>query len=206
MSTQVAKLIARIAENLPEIPADLTQWWIENPLELQGILVGLSKKPSPKCDVWKTIKLGTGLKTADDFRASLKGNGFSIGDWANDILGKPEFVVATEEKEVDLVKVTVAELGFNKGARRDQIYERARELGLEPCPSEVGPQLRLQYKDQPNNEWILIGMDPICHSDGGLRVFSVERDDSVRWLYGHYDGPGSVWGPGFRWAFVRPRK
>lgn len=41
MSYQVAKLIARIAENLPEIPEDIMQCWIENPKGLQAFLAGL---------------------------------------------------------------------------------------------------------------------------------------------------------------------
>ncbi|MEK7086815.1 MAG: hypothetical protein AAB935_00975, partial [Patescibacteria group bacterium] len=39
--------------------------------------------------VWKTIRLGTGLKTADDFRNALKASGNQISDWAKDILGHP---------------------------------------------------------------------------------------------------------------------
>lgn len=177
----------------------------ENALRfLRGELV--VKPADYNWQAWKTIKLGTGLKTADDFRASLKDSGMKIGGWANDILGKSEFVVAAEKKEVDLVKVTVRELGFKEGATREQIYTRAKELGLELCPSEVGPQLRLQYMDQPNGEWILIGMDPIRASDGFLGVFRVERLDSELWLDSHCGYPDCVWGAGFRWVFVRPRK
>lgn len=155
---------------------------------------------------WKTIKLGTGIKSADDFRKALKDCGMRIGDWGNDILGKPEFTVIARETEVDLVKVTVAELGFKDGAHLDQIYDRAKEFGLELCPSEVGPQLRLQYKDQPLNEWVYIGMEPIRRSDGDLNVFYVERNDDGLWLYGHCDIPDDVWYAGPQWVFVRPRK
>jgi len=171
---------------------------------LSGELV--VKEIERKFNVWKTINLGTGLKTTDDFRKALKGRGFNIGNWANDILGKPAFTAATEATEIDLVKVTVAELGFKKGARHDQIYERAKELGLELCPSEVGPQLRLQYQDQPNGEWLLIGMEPVADSDGDLNVFGVRRHDSGRWLDGHWGGPGHVWDAGYRWLFCLPRK
>ena len=156
--------------------------------------------------VFKTIKLGTGLKTADDFRKALKGNSCVVSDWANDILGKSVFTAAFEEIEVDLVKATVRELGFKSSARRDQIYDRARELGFKLCSPEVGPQLRLQYKDQPNRERILIGMEPITDSDGYLDVFGVERDDSGLRLSVDYGPSGSVWSFDYRWVFVRPRK
>ncbi|MFA5355628.1 MAG: hypothetical protein WC302_02800 [Candidatus Paceibacterota bacterium] len=159
-----------------------------------------------KFEIWKTVKLGTGFKTADDFRKSLKDNGFKISDWANYILGKLAFTAATEATEVDLVRVTVAELGFEKGARRDQIYDRAKEFGLELCPPEVGPQLRLQYKDQPNNEWILVGMEPITDSDGDLSVFDVRRDDSSLWLSSYLSNPDDVCYPDNLWIFRLPCK
>lgn len=173
---------------------------------LSGELV-IKKAEWCKFDVWKTIKLGTGLKTADDFRRSLREGGFNLSDWASDILGKSAFTVAIEETEVDLIKVTVAELGFKKEARRNQIYERAKEFGLELCPPEVGPQLRLQYQDQPNGEWIFIATNPIIGSDGSpVEVFHVRCDDSGLWLDGAWSYSGIFWGAGGRWVFCRPCK
>ncbi len=118
--------------------------------------------------VWKTILLGTGPKTADDFRKALKKGRHEIGNWGNDILGKPAFKVSETKIEVDLVRATVGELGFKNGATNAEIFERAKELGLELCPNEVGPQLRLQYEDQPTGEWLLIAMEPILDSGGSL--------------------------------------
>jgi len=152
---------------------------------------------------WKTITLGTSLRTADEFRGALKSNGFHIGDWGNDILDKPAFTTAPKETEVDLVVVSVAELGFKNGATRLEIYERSQELGLELCPAEVGPQLRLQYKDQPRGEWLLIGMEPITDSDGHPSVFSVECGDDGLWLGGNHGHPGSFWPCPNRWVFLR---
>ena len=90
------------------------------------LVISMSQK------VWKSlcsIKLGTSLKSADDFRKALKGANCSIGDYANQILGKSAFTASTEEKEVELVVVSVAELGFKNGATRLDIYKRAQEFG-----------------------------------------------------------------------------
>ena len=152
---------------------------------------------------WKTIKLGTGIKTADDFRNAIKQATMKIGNWGNDILGKPAFTASSVETEVDLVNVSVAELGFKDGATRKEIYEQAIKLGLELCPAEVGLQLRLQYKDQPKGEWLLIAMEPITDSDGDLSVFYVERDGNELWLYGCSGHPDSFWDGHNRFVFVR---
>jgi hypothetical protein len=125
--------------------------------------------------IWKTIKLGTpGLKTADDFRKVIESDKIHIDKRADDILGRPEFTVAAEQTEVDLVIVSVAELGFKKRTKREDVYAQAKKLGLQLCTPEVGPQLRLQYTDQPDNDWLTIAMEPIEGSDGSLGVFGVE--------------------------------
>ena len=153
-------------------------------------------------NLWRTIKLGTGLVTADDFRRALKAAGHGIGVWANDILGQRAFTASTKETEVDLVVVSVAELGFPNGATRQEIYRKAQELGLILCPPEVGPQLRLQYPDQPLNERLLIGMEPITDSDGFPEVFGVERPGDGSRLYCYYSDAGNFCFGDRRWGFV----
>ena len=155
--------------------------------------------------VWKTVKLGIGLTTADDFRTAIKQAGFRIGDWANDILGKPAFTVSEVEMELDLVNISVAELGFENGATRKEVYDRAIELGLALCPNEVGPQLRLQYKDQPRGEWFIVAMEPISDSVGDLEVFFLAHRVGGLWLYCGNGHPGFRWVADTRFVFVRPR-
>ena len=194
---------AAVLMDLPEANSVTRQWWIDHNEERQQVLAAFGSIPLV---VWRTIKLGTGIKDANGFCQAIKNAEMSISDWANDIIGKPEFTVVAGETEVDLVKVTVAELGFKNGAQRNQIYDRAKELDLELCPPEVGPQLRLQYKDQPLNEWILIGMEPIRYSDGGLYVFFVGHRGDGLWLFSYSGNPVYVWGADYQWVFVRPRK
>ena len=204
IQSQIHKFGATILQNLPDVPEDKMQDWIEDPRRLQEFLSGLCRPTEFK--VFKTIKLGTGPKNADDFRKSLKDNGFRISNRADDILGKPAFSVAEEKTEVDLVVASVAELGFNQGATREQIYTRAQGRGLQLSPNEVGPQLRSQHKGQPNGERLIIGMEPITGSAGYLGLFSVEHDGDGLWLDSYYVYPGTVWYGSTRFVFVLPRK
>ena len=174
---------------------------------LSGELVGVEKAEC-KFDIWKTVKLGTGLKAAEDFRRTLRDGGFLISDWASNTLNHPAFKAANEETEIDLVKVTVAELGFKKAARC-QIYERAQYLGLDLCPPEVGPQLRLQYRNQPNDELIFVAMELILVS-GEWSLFTVWHHDSNLSLMSYSYNPRSFLHDDASyandlWVFVRPR-
>ena len=167
--------------------------------------VGAAKLAGSQIDLktFKTINLGTGLKTADDFRKSLWDSGNKVSSEANGILGNSAFTVAVKKIKIDLAIKSVDELGFKGGAIRQQIYGRANELGLDLCPAEVGPQLRLQYKDQPEEEHLIVAMNPIADSDGALELFLVERDDSGLWLDSYYDDPGYIWHAGSRFVFAR---
>ncbi len=170
--------------------------------------------------IWKTIKLGTGIKDADDFRKAIKGAGMPICGDADYILSKPQFIVAAEEREIDLVVVSAADLGFKDGARFDQIYAKAKKLGLELCPLEVGPQLRLQYRDQRIDEWILVGMEPIPYPyarlplryadedtlELRLGLFVVGRDYGGLWLEANLSITADAQFTDNRFVFVLPRR
>lgn len=114
--------------------------------------------------------------------------------------------VATTKTAVDLVRLTVREMGFPRGATTIEIYARIRELGLLICPAEVGPALRQAYADQPIGEWIRVGMDPIAVSDGRLSVFLVDRGDGARWLNADWAEPTDQWSPGTPWVFLRSKQ
>ena len=158
---------------------------------------------------FKTIKLGTkGLKTPADFIMSLKDSGDLIGDWASNLLDKPEFKtsISDDEIEVDLVILNTAQFTGKDGGTTAEVFIGAERLGFKKCSAEVGPQLRLQYPDQPEDEWLVIGMEPIRHSDGNLFVFCVEHSSSGLWLFGADADPDYFWLAGHNWVFVRPRK
>ena len=166
------------------------------------------KKNERQWKIWRTISFPTGLRTADDFDDALLEGGFKIGSGALDILKKSVFTVAASAKEtkLNLFKVTVAEFGFKNGAPRDQVYKRAKELGFEPCPPEVGPQLRLQCQNQSGGDGILVAIEPIVDSDGYLKVFHLSCHDSGLWLHDYWGDPGRFWHSDFQVVFCRPCK
>jgi hypothetical protein len=100
--------------------------------------------------VWKRITLGT-YKGVHTVRQALEAAQVRIGDSANEILGRPAFFFSRTRTDVDLIVVSVADLGFAGTASLSDIHRRANELGLELCPAEVAPLLRLQYASRSAN-------------------------------------------------------
>jgi hypothetical protein len=153
--------------------------------------------------VWRTITMGTGPRTADDFRRAFKKQKIETNILANAMLSQDTFVVSAEEKEVDLVAVTHRELGSECNLDRRETCCLALELGLELCPNEVGPQLCLQYTGQPDWEQLLIGMDPII-CGGVPHIFKMRAHQQRRCLYDVSDICEDLWGNP-RYVFVLPR-
>lgn len=144
---------------------------------------------------WQTMKIGTSdLQMADDFHMAFRAADCKIDDRTRDMLNQPGFTVSAKRSKVELVKVSVAELGFLNEATLVDIYASAMEQCLALCPPEVGPRLRLKYKNQPVGEWLQIAMEPIIDSDGDLSVWELGHDDSGPRLQLKYsDGDGYVW-------------
>ncbi|MGI8420140.1 MAG: hypothetical protein ACR2LN_05875, partial [Candidatus Levyibacteriota bacterium] len=75
------------------------------------------------------------------------------------------------------------------------LYKKAQELGLDLCPAEVGPRMRLAEINQPIGDYYWIAMKQLAGSYGRPSVFSVGRRESAPWLGGGWATPGSGWDP-----------
>jgi hypothetical protein len=91
---------------------------------------------------------------------------------------------------------------YPRGATTDEIYAKAAELGLELCPAEVGPQLRLSYS---GTEWMYIGMKQITGRVGYPSVFSLFEVVGSLKLLAYYAKPVVEWSSALQFVF-RHRK
>ena len=151
--------------------------------------------------VWKVARIGTHKSNAE-LRTELRHSDYEIDDFGEDILKNTP--VAAKRSELPLMSVSGFDLGLKGLPSRQEIYEAAIATGfLALCPAEVGPQLRLQYPDQPNREWCVVAMEPILDSNGCSRVFLVMHDDRNLCLSSSSGNPGDRWDNYVRWVFVR---
>ncbi|WP_373568289.1 hypothetical protein [Bradyrhizobium cajani] len=122
---------------------------------------------------WKTITIGT-FADPLGLRNKMHGMGCSIGGQAAEILARPTFVLGSGKTELELVLVSPVQLGFTSDmVTLADVYARARQLGFELAAAEVGPQLRIQYLDQPIGEFLIIGMEPIKTWSGEPIILNV---------------------------------
>ncbi len=143
---------------------------------------------STQFPTWKTVTLGT-HKNSDALTKAVEQGGAYIYSEARKIMSKPSFMVASEKSTVDLVLVSVRELGFFEcEASYAKIVERVQELGLKLCEAEVGPQLCLQSPDPSIDQ---IKVHCLVRSSGQQYSFTVEHGDGKWWLDAHHDHGGT---------------
>ncbi len=211
---------AAVIKQLPrpgEIEQEIAEGWEGNQNGLKKVLAEGLLPPVPKpapappakrtLTVWRRIK-GGGTTLAK----LLEALGSMASHWAKDMMGKPAFIVSDKPYETDLVTLTPRELGFTSTLRTDKFVTKEfcakwseKHLNgqvIELCEPEDGPQLRLQYDDQPNGEAVWMAMERITDSGGDPSVFYVSRDDDGDlWLRGDYADAGSLWSLGARVVF-----
>ena len=145
----------------------------------------------------KKFKLTIGCKTKAQLLKELKK--INISDYAMDMIKKIDF---QKEKEVlELVKISVRELGFDDWTTVEQIYKEAKKRGYELCPPEVGIYQRLKETKQTLDDWYLIGMKTIADRYGSPSVFDLNRDAEGLRLYSYWADPDYEWGPDYEFVF-----
>jgi hypothetical protein len=122
--------------------------------------------------IWRTITLGT-YKGVDAYRDALDSAGVKIGDAADEILGRPAFPYTRMKTDVELALFSAADLGVESESSLADVYKRARQVGLELCPAEVAPQLRLEYRNQPLGEALNIAMEPVATHSGEPTILAL---------------------------------
>ena len=132
-----------------------------------------------------TLTLGT-HRSGTDLLEALIAKKCRTSVWSAQALENPDFPVTPGKITVDIVVVSMLEMGFAEGesATLDTIYNRARQMGLETCPVESAVQLRLHLLDQRDwrtrerlSEFFVASKPFVLTRDGLPKIFSVVRDD-----------------------------
>jgi hypothetical protein len=186
--SKIEELVERIEQDLIE------QSWIERGARIEHCEVG----------GMTAEELIIAIESTPEVPGSTRM--MQISDVAKSMLRNEEEFLPTKEKErMTFVILTVEQLGFPDGATTEQIFAKAKELGLELCPPDAGPHLRLHYTNQTMNEWLYMGMNPITDSGGSPSVFNIVRNDGGTWLYYSWATPDYHWNTAYAFLFRLPQ-
>jgi hypothetical protein len=160
------------------------------------------------------------LKEGNEFNDAITEQGMGVWDHSRHMLTKGttkdgktfDKLIQERRKELEelggsetitFVRLTVNDMfGDGQGHTTKQIWDKAEDLGLELCPPETGPLLRLAIgKDQPYNTYWNIAHEQIAGSGGGPCVFRLGHDGVGVRLGRVWAWPDDVWHPGNMFVF-----
>lgn len=157
----------------------------------------------------KTIKIGTHNRV--QLKKSLETQSCKFGFYGTDFLDHKEFTVSFQEQTIDIVVLSVEQLGYNPKLRKGEktILQAAFALGLEKCPQEAAFQLCLQHKDQKEKESFIVVSDAVLNLENTecalVASFGKGECDIDSIYYNALADPRCPWYIS-KYAFLLPKK
>lgn len=162
----------------------------------------------------RTVLVG-GMAPAE-LRAELLRCAVALNESAEQIFASERFATSAARYAIATIELAVCDLGLTHGGTSAAIAARAAALGLGLCPAELGPHLRLQYRDQPEGFWgmpasrhrappgsITVASAPLVGDDEFPKGFYLRRIQGVLWLRGYHSGLEHMWSPADRFVLRR---
>lgn len=152
----------------------------------------------------ETLVLVIGDKSKNQLKNEIKEMG-SITGYAESMMDSSEFTTAESLEPMLLVKLSPNDIGFTKKPTMEELFVRAKKLGLDVCPAEVGPHLRLVYTEQPKRQKLWIGMEPIVGCYGDRSTFQLTTAVGM-WLADDWGYARDKWKLDTEFVFCLPKQ
>ncbi|MDN4492612.1 helicase [Ureibacillus aquaedulcis] len=162
--------------------------------------------------ITRTLEIG-GL-TKFQLMEQFKQHSIMMNNYGERLFFDGLFTTSETKYSLQIVELTVRQLGFPEGATLPQLFNQANELGLKLCPLELGPYLRLEYLDQTEGNTnqlslqnsapsgsITIASELVRDDDDFPKGFYIRKIDGVLWLRGYLADSLHVWNPDDRFIF-----
>lgn len=165
----------------------------------------------------KTIEIGG--QTKWQLIQKLQAHSISMNEFGEKLICDDKFTTSESKYSLTIIELSVRNLGFPNGATMPQLFKQATDLGLELCPLELGPYLRLEYLDQPEGNItdsfqlnqapsgsITIASQIVTDDDDFPKGFYLRKIDGVLWLRGYLADDLHVWNPDDQFIFSQTKK
>ncbi len=167
----------------------------------------------------KAIRIGG--KTADELFAEMLAGGIRSGEGAPDIMKRKDFRLPPGDhsfqtsEAVSWIAVALVD-GYDLGIVGEpygaDVRKAAKKRGFHLLPAEAGPHLRLQYMDQPSDEYLIVAMKPILtyrdylHAPNSFLIRTPVSSDLGAEPRPYFEGVNCnyKWLASFVWAFLLP--
>ncbi|WP_150114068.1 hypothetical protein [Vibrio sinaloensis] len=153
---------------------------------------------------YQTWKVELGTHSKDELLFELSRNKINLNAYAVMLFMSQKFEISNERQTVELVKVSVRELGYSGGALFVDILDSAKGQNLMSCGLELALYLRLQYLSQPDGPLLTVASVPPFSDEMYPKGFYLSSNSTGLWLRGYRATEDVLWAPDSEFVFVKP--
>ena len=133
--------------------------------------------------IFKTISIG-GI-TKNQLIEQLVEAGIQFNEYAKILFEHQRFSPINKPEKVQLVKVTLSDLGMDNPCSFQEVVNRASTLGLRICPLYCAAFLRLEYLDQPEGPYLTVASAKPEIDENYPNGFYIRNFNKILWLRGY---------------------
>lgn len=162
----------------------------------------ISKEKLTFREVW------IGGLSKEELLQDLEDNKIGINAYGLQIINHKDFIITPAREKLQIVEISLSDLGFSKGATTQEVYRQAQRLRFKLCPPELAVHMRLQYIDfsQPIDpiagNWQNIAMKELSDDLDFPRGFYLRKREDGFWIRGYRSSQEHLWSPSDRFIFT----
>jgi|GEM_PF-3375916 hypothetical protein len=161
-------------------------------------MLGRRSSSSVKGPIWRTIYIGTSLQKKEYVR-TLTSSGCVVTPEAKFKLEEFGPYAETRLRKIELISLTVEDMGFKEAAPSEAVIRWIQIKG-QLCWREDASKLRVDYKDQPYDEQLVMPMDA-CSVDTLAFILANDREKGLILDVDNSRTSGSFWSLDTKIAF-----
>lgn len=154
--------------------------------------------------VWKTIT-NLNFDNSRDLLRDLKKKNFKTSLWIDDIFEKKNIDLTKIKLPINLYRVSLKDLNFNKPTELRMVYEKAKKLNLEPVNPVLALVCRELYLDQPKGEWLRFAtpFNSMIDSDGVPHIPKLGKALNFFFIETYWSYPQAIFHPHNEFIFCK---
>jgi hypothetical protein len=154
--------------------------------------------------VWKTIT-NLNYDNSKDLLSDLKKKNFKTSPWIDDIFGKKKIDLTIIKLPINLYRVSLKDLNFNKQTELEKVYEKAKKLNLKPVDPVIALVCRELYLDQPKGEWLRFAtpFNSMIDSDGVPHIPKLGKALNLFFIETYWSYPQAIFHPHNEFIFCK---
>ena len=145
---------------------------------------------------WKSI-YSINFQNCNELLHNLKKEGFKVSPWIENIVEKYNYSFEKYSFPIELVKLNLVDLGFNKPTDLQNIYKKIIERNFSLVPPAIAIFSRKLYLEQPTGEWLRFAtpLDSMVDTDGVPHLPKIGKALSSYFVETYWSYPKAIFHP-----------